>query len=522
MYKILVAEPDVEAALCIQSVITQEVPHAKVVAVVDNGNDAVIETMNLEPDLILVAIRMIGLNGLDVIERIRKFNLSAHIIIVSAYDYFEFAKKAMVLGVNDYLLKPIEEEALSKAIKRELFKVKQERESVRVSKNEEMQFSDALRIVEKHFLYSVVYGVDIQELMTQYKRMLGVGDYAYIIGVSFDLSLLKNQWNVEKASERMCRRLKDIIGKNYGKAIGTRMLNRFVLCVNVKGKSSAREGQLEAIKLAKEIVRGMKETFDLDVNVAIGGIKRIRQIHESYVEMMKADGHGSGNAVSYYKDVRYKRALKESYMDLTEELIDNIRYDKHNTAQCFFNILEMFRDLSSEERLIRLLDVFMAVSYEFRKEFKKQDFYFDYFEQYESLVQMGVQEQELWAQAHLSMLIRMMKLGRNNKKSSVVTTAMEHIKQHYNEDISLSEISSYVNLSPQHFSKIFKETTNFNYVEWVNNLRVEKAKEYMNQEDYTIKEICYLVGYKDPNYFSRIFKKYVGISPTEYVKERTL
>ena len=330
MYKILVAEPDVEAALCIQSVIAQEVPHAKVVAVVDNGNDAVIETMNLEPDLILVAIRMIGLNGLDVIERIRKFNLSAHIIIVSAYDYFEFAKKAMVLGVNDYLLKPIEEEALSKAIKRELSKVKQERESVRVSKNEEMQFSDALRIVEKHFLYSVVYGVDIQELMTQYKRMLGVGDYAYIIGVSFDLSLLKNQWNVEKASERMCRRLKDIIGKNYGKAIGTRMLNRFVLCVNVKGKSSAREGQLEAIKLAKEIVRGMKETFDLDVNVAIGGIKRIRQIHESYVEMMKADGHGSGNAVSYYKDVRYKRALIESYMDLTEELIDNIRYDKHN------------------------------------------------------------------------------------------------------------------------------------------------------------------------------------------------
>ena len=71
MYKILVAESDVEAALCIQSVIAQEVPHAKVVTVVDNGNDAVIETMNLEPDLILVAIRMIGLNGLDVIVRIR-------------------------------------------------------------------------------------------------------------------------------------------------------------------------------------------------------------------------------------------------------------------------------------------------------------------------------------------------------------------------------------------------------------------------------------------------------------------
>ena len=114
----------------------------------------------------------------------------------------------------------------------------------------------------------------------------------------------------------------------------------------------------------------------------------------------------------------------------------------------------------------------------------------------------------------------MIGMDKNDRKSNIINVALEYIGRHYNEELMLNDISEYVNLSPQHFSKIFKESTNYNYVEYVNNLRISKAKEFMNNTDRTIKEICYQVGYQDPNYFSRIFKKYVGITPTEYMKER--
>ena len=71
-------------------------------------------------------------------------------------------------------------------------------------------------------------------------------------------------------------------------------------------------------------------------------------------------------------------------------------------------------------------------------------------------------------------------------------------------------------VTPQHFSKIFKMETGIKYVDWLSELRIERAKEYLLEEKYTVKEVCFLVGYKDPNYFSRIFRKMVGVPPSEY------
>mgnify|MGYP003294212068 CR=1 FL=1 len=87
-------------------------------------------------------------------------------------------------------------------------------------------------------------------------------------------------------------------------------------------------------------------------------------------------------------------------------------------------------------------------------------------------------------------------------------------------DISLDDISRYCNISTYYFSKLFKQETGENYVEYLNRIRIEHAKQMMNESDKSIKEICFSVGFSDPNYFSRAFKKYEGISPTEYKEGR--
>ena len=99
---------------------------------------------------------------------------------------------------------------------------------------------------------------------------------------------------------------------------------------------------------------------------------------------------------------------------------------------------------------------------------------------------------------------------------NVVDIAKEYIKQNYSKALSLDEVSYYVNISPYYFSKIFKEGTGENFIEYLTNIRIEKAKELLGSTDYSMKEICVMVGYSDPNYFSRSFKKNVGVTPTEY------
>ena len=84
------------------------------------------------------------------------------------------------------------------------------------------------------------------------------------------------------------------------------------------------------------------------------------------------------------------------------------------------------------------------------------------------------------------------------------------------EPITLEEISGYVGVTPQHFSKVFKKELGINYIEWLTNYRMDIAKELLVAGKGAIKEICYQVGYSDPNYFSRIFKKVVGVTPKEY------
>ena len=128
--------------------------------------------------------------------------------------------------------------------------------------------------------------------------------------------------------------------------------------------------------------------------------------------------------------------------------------------------------------------------------------------EYESMRSWFVDKVEIATQNILS--------KREECSNNIVDNAREYIKANYSKALNLDEVSYYVNVSPYYFSKIFKEGTGENFIEYLTNIRIEKAKELLSNTDYSMKEICVMVGYSDPNYFSRSFKKNVGVTPTEY------
>ena len=121
-----------------------------------------------------------------------------------------------------------------------------------------------------------------------------------------------------------------------------------------------------------------------------------------------------------------------------------------------------------------------------------------------------------WYTDKLAISCRNIKLRREAQSSSVIDKAKDYIAARYNKDISLDDVSREVDISPYYFSKIFKEETGENFIEYVTNIRITKAKELLENSEFSMKEICAEVGYSDPNYFSRTFKKNVGVTPTEY------
>ncbi len=521
MFKVLIADADSSTVNLIEKVISDKLKEARLVGVAKNGSDAVVETINQEPDLIIIAVKMAGQNGLETIKQIRSFNKSVHIIIVSAYDYFEFAKEAMLLGVNNYLLKPITVQQMYDAIQREFISLREESDRIKKFREEEHIFNTALRFVEHNFIYGILFNPGYSSEINQYIELIGVGKVGYMMNIVVSQNYREQYLDLDRVVSQVQRRVKTIISTREKCAVGPQLMNRIMVYVTSDRAKDAKEVQIESVKIARQVSAGLKDTFGIDTFIAIGSVKPIEYIHESYLEAIRCTKYMQEGPVIHYKEIRYKSStVSHEYYELMNSLVESVKYNRNETHDIFSGIIESLRPQSSVERISRLIELLFVISYEAKKEYKVQNLWLDYYLDYNEVLNYTVEEQESWAWRRFNTLLRALKNEKMDRKTSIVNIAIGHINRHFTEEVTLNDIATYVNLSPQHFSKIFKEATGFGYVEWVNNLRITKARELMGNSDRTIKEICFMVGYNDPNYFSRIFKKYVGISPTDYMLER--
>lgn len=106
--------------------------------------------------------------------------------------------------------------------------------------------------------------------------------------------------------------------------------------------------------------------------------------------------------------------------------------------------------------------------------------------------------------------------NRERQSESVMEKAKAYIRENFQKELTLDEVSKIVDISPYYFSKLFKQETGENFIEYLTKIRMKNAEMLLQDSHYSIKEVCIMSGYGDPNYFSRIFKKYEGVTPSEY------
>ena len=139
---------------------------------------------------------------------------------------------------------------------------------------------------------------------------------------------------------------------------------------------------------------------------------------------------------------------------------------------------------------------------------------------YQEIVGINEDTIDIYAMNKFEYILKALRRRNTHNLSVIVKKAIHYMSEHYNENITLNEISNLVGVSVQYFSKLFKDEVGCNFVDWLNSLRINRAKELMTTTQMSIKEVGFHVGYNDPNYFSRIFKRYEGIAPTEFVNRK--
>lgn len=531
MYRILLADDEGIVINSLSMIIEKNYEGQFEIESAKSGRMAIEVAERFRPDVIFMDIQMPGINGIEAMKEIRSILPSVIFVVLTAYDKFDYAKEAIGLGVIDYLNKPYNQRSIVSAISRVIDELDTRREKRRQDLQTKERLETVVPIIENGFISSIIFQEPFPEDIDNYRNLLSLdADYGYMIAVMFGEMQQGNYLtnavgSAVRAQTVYYTKVREIIKDTYPDAVvGSISSNKIPVFVPRKDMSMDYTERSDLIERSRVAVREMKNATDIKYRIGIGGIRKLKNCGESYEEAMKALFATKGS-VAHVDDLPIAVSYEESYPadlenDIFEKLADG---DVDGCVLLSGKFFDWMCDKHSDDimsiKLKSLEFVLRAEGDMYRSgghlyEFESRKDYLS------GIIGMdSLDEVKTWFMDKMKNAAANMTTGSLDHTHHLIKQALEYIENNVGKDISLNEISEKLNISSYYFSKLFKEETNEGFVEYLTKRRVEKAKDMLKDPSKSIKEIGSECGYSDPNYFSRIFKKSTGMTPTEY-KER--
>lgn len=516
MYRMVMATSDDLEMDLMEKIINENYKAIKVVAKTGSGREVVEIAEEQEIDLIVLSLDIKEKNGLETIRKLKELNEKIHIIVVNGFDSVDIINHAISMGAEGYLAKPIVKTAFLATIKNSLAHIYQEEEKSKENEKKRELMDAGMELAEYSLIYGTLFNGSFRVDIEKYKTLFGLGEYGYILNIEVVEGLKKFENNISNNDEKLYYAMKHTISKMRNCVVGPRIANRIMIYVSMPEEDESKWDKRNAENLAEQLRDMLVEQFDLKVLVGMGSIVDIENIHKSYEESLAALRYTKNRPVVHISDVGKLVLKNEEYLALENKMLESIKFGKTEALDLFSEMLEMLKPLKKKDKINKLFELLILACHAVRLEGGTENEYVDYAGYYEEM--KNQKDIEHIAYCKFEYIIKAIRTNRKTRKSDTVNEAISYIQNNYIEDITLEDVADYVGITPQHFSKVFKEETGYNYIEWVSNLRIDMAKRHLLAGEKNIREICYMVGYKDPNYFSRIFKKIVGKTPTEYMK----
>ena len=545
MLKIFLAEDEVVVRETIKRMIPWEELGFELVGEAADGEMALPLLIRQQPDLLITDIKMPFMDGLTLARLAKKEIPGLKVVILSGHDDFNYAKQAIGIGVEDYLLKPITKNAL---IER-LSEIRSRYEHEKTQKEYYEKFQREMQAYEKNssrdFFEALVGGS--MDMMEVYKRAekLGLDIVAeaynvliFTMNCDEDFSGQRDEYSSWEAESLE-------LLENFFAGHSSAMLfrsNIFSYGVLLKGQREAIEENTRACvdEIRKILSRqdGRREWF-----LAVGqSVERLSQIQKSYhtasrafsqrylydenilyYDEMETMEHPGGQAET--EDNAYLQKVDVNALNpaiLQKFLSNGLQEETENFVKDYFYAIGQEPMESLVFRNYVILNVrFSVIS--FIKGLGCDTNEMESADTEEVLAESGknMESAIAYAKKMISQAIEIRDQNSGNKNRSILKTAVDFIDSHYmDEEISLNTVANVANVSSNHFSALFSQNMGQTFIEYLTTLRMNKAKELLRCTGMRSSEIAGEIGYKDAHYFSYLFKKTQGMTPSDYRKAR--
>lgn len=490
-----------------------------------SGEQAIRVIREKRPHVVLTDIRMKQVSGLMVMEEIQKEGIDCQFIVLSAYRDFEYAKQACDLGAFAYLLKPIEDDKLRETMKNAwetcMRHIQDEAKFdswEKLLKEDEDSF---LQVVVEKYIQNRIPQEKIEEVFETLEDVVEQGDRFIAVSVDIDLSYkITNALECEASRFAMVQRLEKMIGEKFFYWKLENEAGNTVFIIKTKDNSSVR--------VLKQILEQAKKEGQSPIVATISkpykGIAGIRRSCEEAKQLFEAASASEAGAFTVPEEIVQQREKTYS-ADVENMLVNAVR--RNNAEELKAAFIHFIYALPNDEDLqcqyihkaMLKTEFMLKDSYGFNEELKGQ------FQNYYSNMQNLNAARSVdvcYKILGRAIEIRREHADKDETKSfkEYMSSAIAFIEEHLDdENLSIVQVATQVYLNPVYFGRVFKNTFQMTFKQYLLKRRMEKAKELLEEGKTSIGNICEQVGISNPSYFSHLFKQYTGQLPSEYKKE---
>jgi Response regulator containing CheY-like receiver domain and AraC-type DNA-binding domain len=383
-------------------------------------------------------------------------------------------------------------------------------------------YEDFRTLLERSFIFNLFFKGYTPKDMSYYQKLFGIKNYGYVIlidlypkGNHSVSDVISDEYELFNTTKDSLQDTCNIVGPLIANKIG------ILICLDTMIPDQVHKEK--STVLCQKIIHKLETNYKLQAKASIGSVQGINSFYTSYIQTLTCQTHNKSEKIFHYLN---KKTLKIDsnnidYLNTEQHLFEAVRghsRDAYNYFGILMDWLRFYDDETKRNKIFELLTLItFAQNYNNPNEFRIVD-YTTYIREF-----MSYNGDEIIQNATQRFLIitnYFQSQSTIDYSNHIVKTTKEYLEKNYAEDISLEDIAAQANISPQYFSKLIKKTTGFNFIDWLSMLRVKRAKELLINSELSVKEVCFMVGYKDPNYFSRIFKKRNGMTPSEFVKSQ--
>ena len=488
-----------------------------------------------KPDILITDIRMPFMDGLELCKLVKKELPNIKILILSGYDEFDYAKEAIRLGVTEYLLKPISSGKLLEALNGVSESIRREKEDKDLVRKYMEEMRENTEHEKQKFFEQMIAGnlsmADALETGEKYEMNLSAGMYNLLL-FRFTLGEENRKsgellGEAEYAIKKLTERLEYVFEFQRGVEGWA-----FLLMADNEEQMSERVKEL-----SKDLEEIMKNYSTIAYFGGIGQpVARLRELEESFREAERA------LAARFTMELNRIISVEDIRMAQNVDTLDDIEITSFGEIEKTRTMLEKFLNNGAEDEIDEFVDVYINELPEenlksvLMRQYIIMDAYIvmmSFCEKFEGIEgEMQAQSEELknsmktiqtleeiknYIRMLLKKIIGVRDTISGRRYSDIIEIAKDQIRKTYmSDEISLNTIAAEVGMSPSYFSSIFSKEMGKTFVEYLTEIRMDRAKELLMCSSMKTSEIGYEVGYKDPHYFSYIFKKTQNCTAKEF------